>query len=121
MAVQLDPRRDRPRLRRFLNASQSYWVRVEPARIAPIGGTLCLLAAMVYYLLRQLFHMPLDLIIMAKSALLAFLAGYAVTGLLVYYVLHLIEAERPLEDEETPEEVNAPVAGEAPAEETEQR
>ncbi len=82
----------------------SGWIVLEPVRLAPLGGTVAGVLALAYFLLRQSwgeYYSPGDVLV---GAGLAFVVGYAATGLFVWYLLHVIWRELPEESATATEE-----------------
>jgi hypothetical protein len=80
-----------PRARSWLAPSESAWLVMEPSRLAPVGGVVFALGAMLFYFVRQLrgaAMAPGDVIV---GVLLTFVVAYAATGVIVYYVLRAAE------------------------------
>ncbi len=91
------------------------WLKVEPPRLAMLGGLFFSTCAMVFYFTRQCFGVPMapeDIVLgVAKT----FLVSYIGTGFFVWYVLRV--AERELANKET--EAETVVEDEPSAEEEE--
>lgn len=71
---------------------------MEPARLAPVGGTVFALVAMLIYFMCQLQGLKLSAAKVAVGVALVFVIAYAATGLLVYYLLRLREPGVTSED-----------------------
>lgn len=70
---------------------------LEPARLAPLGGTTAAVLALAYYLFREWMGLPMSAATIIVRVSLSFVVGYAATGILVWYVLQVLWRERPVE------------------------
>jgi hypothetical protein len=67
----------------------------EPARIAPIGGACFAVLALAFYLFRQVAGSPMAAGDVLVGVALVFVAGYAATGIFVYWLLLVADRELP--------------------------
>ncbi|MBI2425019.1 MAG: hypothetical protein HYV27_19495 [Candidatus Hydrogenedentes bacterium] len=71
---------------------------MDPARIAPVGGTFFAALAMLYFVALQAGGTAIPPMDVVLGVLKTFVVSYAGTGLFVYFVMRVIEREFPEED-----------------------
>ncbi len=84
------------------------WLKVEPLRLAMLGGVFFGTLAMVFYFIRQLLGAPMEPEAMLLGVARTFLVSYAGTGFFVWYILRVAD-----------DQLSAPAAKNAGLSETE--
>lgn len=84
-----------PRLktRRWFPPQGQKWLKLEPARLAPIGGLFFSTCTMLLYLVRLLMGQEIDPQTVLLGVATTFLVSYAGTGFYVWYLLRTAETE----------------------------
>ena len=84
-----------PRLktRRWFPPQGQKWLRLEPARLAPIGGLFFSTCTMLLYLVRLLMGQEIEPQTVLLGVATTFLVSYAGTGFYVWYLLRTAETE----------------------------
>jgi len=85
----------RPKLRNWFPRRERTWLKLEPARLATVGGLLFSTCSVVIYFARQLAGAPVSVQEILTGVALTFLVSYTGTGFFVWYMLYLSEKERP--------------------------
>jgi len=92
---------ERPKPRALFQSNRPSWVILEPARLAPVGGSLFAFVTLLYYLARDWFGTAIAGMDIVVGVAFTFVVGYAATGVFVYWLLWVAARELP-------EEVAAP-------------
>lgn len=83
----------RPKTRRWFPPQGQKWLKLEPARLAPIGGLFFAACSMLLYLVRLLTGQEIEPQQIVVSVAATFLVSYAGTGFFVWYMLRTAENE----------------------------
>jgi len=83
----------RPKTRRWFPTQGQKWLKLEPARLAPIGGLFFAACTMILYLVRLLTGQEIEAQQIIVSVAATFLVSYAGTGFFVWYILRTAENE----------------------------
>jgi hypothetical protein len=83
----------RPKTRRWFPQQGQKWLKLEPARLAPIGGLFFATCTMVLYLVRLLLGHDIEPQTVLIGVATTFLVSYAGTGFFVWYILRTAETE----------------------------
>lgn len=83
----------RPKTRRWFPEQGQKWLKLEPARLAPIGGLFFAACSMLLYLVRLLLGQEIESQRIIVSVATTFLVSYAGTGFYVWYILRKAENE----------------------------
>lgn len=89
---------ERPKPRMLFHSNRPSWVILEPARLAPVGGSLFALLTLIYYLARDWFGAAIAGMDIVVGVAFTFVIGYAATGIFVYWLLCVAARELPEED-----------------------
>lgn len=81
----------RPKTRRWFPQQGQKWLKLEPARLAPIGGLFFATCTMVLYLVRLLLGHEIEPQTILIGVATTFLVSYAGTGFYVWYLLRTAE------------------------------
>lgn len=79
--------------RRWFPTQGQKWLKLEPARLAPIGGLFFAACSMLLYLVRLVLGQEIEVQRIVVSVATTFLVSYAGTGFYVWYVLRMAENE----------------------------
>lgn len=69
------------------------WLKLEPLRLATLGGVFFSTLAMVFYFIRQCLGAPMAPEAMLIGVARTFLVSYAGTGFFVWYILRVADEE----------------------------
>lgn len=83
----------RPKTRRWFPPQGQKWLKLEPARLAPIGGLFFSTCTMILYLVRLLLGQEIEPQTVLLGVATTFLVSYAGTGFYVWYLLRTAETE----------------------------
>jgi len=83
----------RPKTRRWFPQQGQKWLKLEPARLAPIGGLFFSTCTTVLYLVRLLLGQEIEPKTVVINVATTFLVSYAGTGFYVWYILRTAENE----------------------------
>jgi len=88
---------ERPKPRALFHSNRPSWVILDPARLAPVGGSLFAFATLLYYLARDRFGTAIAGLDIVVGVAFTFVIGYAATGIFVYWLLWVAARELPEE------------------------
>ncbi len=83
----------RPKTRRWFPQQGQKWLKLEPARLAPIGGLFFATCTMILYLVRLLLGHEIEPQTILIGVATTFLVSYAGTGFYVWYLLRTAESK----------------------------
>jgi hypothetical protein len=117
-----------PKPREFFPDMGPRWIKMEPARLAMLGGLFFSTLLMLIYFVRQLMGATMAPMEMILGIAKTFLVSYAGTGFFVWYLLriaerelsHLVEVPKEVDEDENADTEFEREAAEAPPQEPEE-
>lgn len=85
---------DLPKPRNFFPEQGPRWLKVEPARLATLGGLFFSTCVMIFYFIRQCLGTAMELEDLVLGVAKTFLVSYAGTGFFVWYMLRIAERQK---------------------------
>ena len=92
MTIKHPKKPDLPKPRLLFPELGPRWLKMEPARLAMLGGLFFSTCVMVFYFIRQCFGSTMALPDVVLGVAKTFLVSYAGTGFFVWYLLRVAEA-----------------------------
>ena len=82
----------------WAKSDRPVWLLAEPVRLAPLGGVVFALVALLFYFFRQSMGTAMPVMQVVTWVAATFVVGYAATGCFVWYVLRVSWREIPPEE-----------------------